>query len=257
MDLTSQSLIETTIPEARAYGGFHGMKEIIHKEVFSNVSQIFIPDIADRAAIGNTLMSHPAVVAKKAFVSRHIDSEAPFAERLLAMAIMKRVFSATCRFVPIALQFALGSFDGWHQASLHVTLDDWIDSKFNGLLHSMLSVQINTSDVTKLVNEAMKIEVAFAKAFVPDSVLGGVIGDDLEAYIEYVARLVESDFTRSKDAMNGTFCKFASLSEQKLHEMSVIEHSAKNGAPISAANANPIASTAAGSSNKFSLNDDF
>lgn len=90
-NLMERFMADVQLAEARTFYAFQGAMEGIHAETYGLLIEHYVP-AERRPTVFRSLQDMPAMRAKGAWMRAWLDSERPFAERLIAFAIVEGVF---------------------------------------------------------------------------------------------------------------------------------------------------------------------
>ncbi|MGH3391846.1 MAG: ribonucleotide-diphosphate reductase subunit beta [Actinomadura sp.] len=192
-------------PEARLYLSRQLFEEAVHVQFYLTLLDTYLPDPEERARAFAAVENIPSIRAKAEFCFRWIDSLNALAE--LRTAADRRAFllNLICFAACIEGLFFYGAFayvywlrsrgllgglatgTNWvfRDESLHMEFAfgvvDTVRAEEPALFDDKL-----TGEVTGMLEEAVEVEVAFARDLCGDG-LPGMSAEDMRAYLEYVA----------------------------------------------------------------------
>ena len=91
-NLAARFMHEVAMPEAKSFYSFQIAIESIHAETYSLLIDAYIGDQAERARLFDAINTIECIKSKADWALRWIDADAPFAQRLIAFAIVEGVF---------------------------------------------------------------------------------------------------------------------------------------------------------------------
>jgi len=185
---------EVQMSEARFFYGFQIAMENVHSETYSLLIDTYLnDDPREKQKVFNAIKTMDCVKAKADWALKWIaDEKAPFAERLIAFAVVEGIFFSGS-FAAIFWLKKRGLMPGLSFSNELISRDEGLHTDFACLLYRNYVVNKVTFERLKLiVTEAVEIE----KRFFADALPLGVIGMNAEmmfTYIEFVSdKLVES-----------------------------------------------------------------
>ncbi len=185
-NLGSRFMTEVVIPEARAFYGFQIAIEQVHSEVYSLLIDTYVKDDVEKDKLYNAVKYFPAIKEKAEWALRWIeDKEAPFAQRLVAFALVEGLFFSAS-FCAIFWLRERGLLPGLSFANQLISRDEGLHTEFACLLYSMIQNRLTKDTVESMVREAVEIEMKFITESIPCRMIG--MNEDLmKDYIKYVA----------------------------------------------------------------------
>jgi len=176
---------EVQLPEARCFYGFQIAMENIHSETYALLIDTYVKDTEERARLFHAVERVPAVRAKAEWALRWIDSDASFAQRLVAFACVEGIFFSGS-FCAIFWLKKRSLMPGLTFSNELISRDEGLHCDFACLLYSMLERPLPQETLHALVNEAVEIERAFVTEALPVDLIG-MNGRLMVQYIEFVA----------------------------------------------------------------------
>lgn len=227
-NLAARFYKEVQIPEARAFYSMQMLIETIHAETYSLLIDTYINDQDEKNFLFKSLETMPIIKKKADWALKWIDSDASFAERLMAFACVEGLFFSSS-FCSIYWLKDRGLMPGLSFSNELISRDEGIHTDFAILLHNHLQPQnrIEEHRIRDLVREAVSIECEFAKESLPVSLIG-MNSDHMEQYIKFCADrlLVQAGFGQIYNTTNPfPFMERISLSNKtNFHEKKVAEY---------------------------------
>eukprot|EP00919_Chromeraceae_sp_WS-2016_P076121 GHVR01179985.1.p1 GENE.GHVR01179985.1~~GHVR01179985.1.p1 ORF type:complete len:352 (+),score=81.27 GHVR01179985.1:59-1114(+) len=187
-DITCGLLTDIQVPEARAYYSFQVAMETIHLEVLWLAAEAACSSMTTQEQLDyfkSAVLSEPCVQAKKDYAHTHLSTDNSFSTRIVALACIKKIFSATGRVLLHAMS-AQPLLPALSKTYRQVGRDMLLYSECSCVLHNMMSAsRIDNETVTRLVTEAVAIEKKFAVEVVNVECFGFEL-QQFESVIEYV-----------------------------------------------------------------------
>lgn len=176
---------EVMWPEAKYFYAVQNQAEAIHAETYSLLIDTYIHDPQEKLNILNAIDTIPSVQKKAAWVQQWIDSDASFATRLLAFAVVEGIFFSGS-FCSIFWLKERGVMPGLTLSNEFIARDEGIHTDFACLLYSKLHCKLNQEEVRKIIDEAVIIETEFITEALPCALIGmnAVL---MSQYIKFVA----------------------------------------------------------------------
>jgi ribonucleotide reductase beta subunit family protein with ferritin-like domain len=186
-NLASRFMHEVMAPEARAFYAFQIAMETVHGEVYGLLLDTYVKDPEKRALLFDAINTVPAIKGKAEWALRWIeDDAAPFAQRLVAFAIVEGIFFSGS-FASVYWLKERGILPGLCFSNELISRDEALHTEFAVLLHNdHVDDKPTTWTVHQMVREAVELE----KAFVGDAIQCHMIGMSaplMRQYIEFVA----------------------------------------------------------------------
>lgn len=177
---------DVKIPEARAFYSFQMAIETIHSEMYSLMIDTYIKDNQKRKLLFNAINTIPSIAKKAQWAQKWIEnSEAPFAMRLVAFAIVEGVFFSGA-FASIYWLKERNLMPGLCTSNELISRDEGLHTEFAVLLYSMLSDKLTQTQINDIFTEAVEIETEFIIESIPCKLLG-INSDLMSDYIKFVA----------------------------------------------------------------------
>jgi len=185
INLGERFLQEVQLIEAKCVYAFQMSMENVHSEVYSLMIDNIIRNKEEKNKLLNAIEEVPCVAKKAAWARKWIDSDAPFAQRLIAFAIVEGLFfsGSFCAIFWLKKRNMMG---GLCDSNELISRDENLHCEFAILLYSMIKHRIDESIVHDMFQDAVKIETEFICESLPCSLLG-MNSDSMTKYIKYVA----------------------------------------------------------------------
>jgi len=216
--IVNENLVErfcndVQIPEARCFYGFQIMMENIHSEMYSLLIDTYIKDPKERDMLFNAVETIPCIQEKAAWAIRWINSNNPFAERLVAFAVVEGIFFSGA-FASIFWLKNRGLMPGLTFSNELISRDEGLHCDFACLLFLRHIENKPTEETVKaIITDAVNVEKSFIEEALPISLIG-INSDLMKQYIEFVADrlLVSLGMSKHYNAKNPfDFMNFISL----------------------------------------------
>ncbi len=172
--------------EVKACYAFQSAMEAIHSETYSLLIDTYVRDEVERNTLFNAVRHFPAIKLKADWAIKWIEStEAPFAQRLIAFAIVEGVFFSAS-FCAIFWLRERGLLPGLTFANQLIARDESMHTDFAILLSTKIQNRISHEIVHDMFREAVDVERIFITEALPCSMIG-MNKDLMIDYIEYIA----------------------------------------------------------------------
>jgi ribonucleoside-diphosphate reductase beta chain len=179
---------EIQVPEIRCYYGFQGMMENIHSEVYSMMIETYVKDPERKNELFDSINRMPSIKKKADWACQWMSTDRPFAERVVAFAIIEGIFFSGS-FCSI---FWLKNIKGKMTKALAksnelIARDESLHTEFAVYLYTSHIVnKLSQERINEMFNQAIDME----KEFICDSLKCNLLGmnsDKMKEYIEFVS----------------------------------------------------------------------
>lgn len=182
---------DVDLPEARAFYAMQIGIEAIHSETYSLLLETYVKDEQEKNALFDAIATVPAVKLKADWAFKWMESDAPFAQRLFAFAIIEGVFFSGS-FCAIYWLKSRGLLPGLSKANDYISRDEGEHWRFAAELFRTMKLHVAPTAVHSIVREAVDIEKEFVSKSLPVSLIG-MNAHLMSQYIEYSAdRLLQT-----------------------------------------------------------------
>jgi ribonucleotide reductase beta subunit family protein with ferritin-like domain len=155
--------------EATYFYNFQIMMEDVHAHTYSILLDAIIPSKAERASLLDAVKTMPVVAKMSQYMFQCINSEAPFAERLLRMACVEGIFFTGCFCMIYWLQ-AMGLMPALGFTNELISRDEALHTMFALYLYSMLETKLPHDRVHAIFAEAVEFAQEFMEAGLPEAI---------------------------------------------------------------------------------------
>jgi len=176
---------EVQVPEARAFYAFQMAIESVHNEAYSLMIDTLVDGTEAKAHLFGAIETIPCVNRKAQWAAKWITSNANFATRLVAFAVVEGIFFSGS-FAAIYWLKKRGLCPGLTFANELISRDEGLHRDFACLLHTKLSEPCSEADVHAIVREAVEIEHDFVENALPVGLIG-LNAELMKDYISFVA----------------------------------------------------------------------
>jgi len=185
INLGERFIREVQIREAIVAYTFQMAMESIHSEVYSLMIDNIIKDTEEKSRLFNAIIEYPCISKKSLWAQKWIESNAPFAQRLIAFAIVEGIFFSGS-FCSIFWLKKRNLMNGLCDSNELIARDEGQHCDFAILLYSMIENKVSEKVVHDMFKEAVEIEKEFICESLPCSLLG-MNSELMTKYIEFVA----------------------------------------------------------------------
>lgn len=185
-NLDTRFSTEVKVPEALAFYAFQDAVEYIHSESYALMLDTYVKDPVEKDRLFNAMHHLPYVKQKAEWALKWVNNkEAPFAQRLLAFAIVEGVlFSGS--FCAIYWLKERGLMPGLTTFNEFISKDESLHTEFAVHLYSLLRNKLPEAMVHNIFRDAVSIEKDFILSSLPCELLG-MNSKLMTEYIQFVA----------------------------------------------------------------------
>jgi len=193
---------DVKIREAIVCYNYQMMMENIHSEMYSLQIDNIVRDTTEKNKLFDALLHFPCIAKKAEWQLKWIESDKPFAYRLIAFAIVEGVFFSGS-FCSIFWLKQRNVMPGLCASNELIARDEGMHTNFAILLYSMIKNRVPERDIVIMFKEAVMIETEFICESLPCALLG-INQDSMTLYIQYVADrlLVELGYNKIWNTKN-------------------------------------------------------
>jgi ribonucleotide reductase beta subunit family protein with ferritin-like domain len=186
INLGERFLNEVKVLEAKFFYGFQMTIEAIHSEAYSLLIDTYIKNSKEKHETFNAIQYVPCIKQKADWCFNWInDIEDPFAQRLIAFAIVEGVFFSGA-FCSIFWLKERSLMPGLAFSNELISRDEGMHVEFAVHLYSMIKDRVPQDTVHEMMRNAVAVEKNFIIESIPCSLLG-MNADLMTTYIEFVA----------------------------------------------------------------------
>lgn len=173
-------------PEARAFYGFQIAMENIHAETYGLLIDTYIQDKKEKDYLLNGVDNIPCIKKKADWAMKWINSDASFAQRLIAFAAVEGIFFSGA-FCSIFWLKKRGLMPGLTFSNELISRDEGLHTDFACLLYRDHIVnKLPENLVKEMISEAVEFEMEFITEALPVSLIG-MNAEMMKEYIKFVA----------------------------------------------------------------------
>lgn len=187
-NLARWMLATVTLPEVQTFYAWQMAMENIHTETYSSLIENLIADEEEKYQLFHAIETTPGVQKKAEWALRWIsNSEATFAERLVAFAAVEGIFFSGS-FCSIFWLKKRGLMPGLCQSNELISRDEGLHTLFACLLYRKLQPHNRLSQTTahQIIGDAVTCEKFFVTQSLPVRLIG-MNAELMTQYIEFVA----------------------------------------------------------------------
>ena len=202
INLAERFTREVEIREAIIAYQFQIMIENVHSEVYSLQIDNIIRDTKEKPKLLNAVENFECIKRKAEWAFKWIESDVPFAQRLVAFAIIEGVFFSGS-FCSIFWFKKKNLMPGLCDSNELIARDEGMHTNFAVLLYSMINNKIDEYEIHEIFKEAVEIECKFICESLPCSLIG-MNSELMIEYIKYVADrlLIELGYNKIYESIN-------------------------------------------------------
>eukprot|EP00382_Lankesteria_abbotti_P003043 CAMPEP_0113845002 /NCGR_PEP_ID=MMETSP0372-20130328/527_1 /TAXON_ID=340204 /ORGANISM="Lankesteria abbotti" /LENGTH=325 /DNA_ID=CAMNT_0000814021 /DNA_START=159 /DNA_END=1137 /DNA_ORIENTATION=+ /assembly_acc=CAM_ASM_000359 len=217
--VTLDMLCTIQSPEARSFYSFQIAYETFHIEVYSYIFESVKGrdenDGPEGLQLCHRVLSLPSVTRKREWFQKYVLQSNVFAEKLVAMAVVKLLFSSANSLYSSWFKQKDISMPGFIGGCGRISQDVNIHSQFCSLLYNRLENRLLREDVSRMIQEAVECETAFLKDFTPFKEMG-LKEDDLRLFVMWMADRVLSNMKMEKMSdLKASPIEFVQILEEK------------------------------------------
>ena len=185
INLGSRFSQEVQIREAVIAYNYQMMMENIHSEVYSLMIDNIVRDETEKNKLLNAIIEYPCIGKKALWAQKWIESDASFAQRLIAFAIVEGLFFSGS-FCSIFWLKKKNLMPGLCDSNELIARDEGMHTDFAILLYSMINNKLDSETVHNMFKDAVEIEREFICESLPCSLLG-MNNELMTDYIKFIA----------------------------------------------------------------------
>lgn len=177
---------EVQVREVRFFYDLQRTMENIHNEMYGLLIKTYIEDSVEQDRLFHAVEHFGCVKKKADWATRWIASTAPFAERLVAFAVVEGVFFSGS-FCAIFWLKSRGLLKGLCESNTLIARDEGMHQTFAAMLYKdHIQNHLTDERVHSIVCDAVEHEKEFICDAIPVSLIG-MNKESMATYIEYVA----------------------------------------------------------------------
>lgn len=175
---------DVKILEAGYFYDYQIMMENIHAHTYSILLDAIIPSKIEKEYLLNAITTMPVIKKMSNYMFRCIDSDEPFAKRLLRMACVEGIFFTGC-FCAIYWLQNRGLMPALGHSNELIARDEALHTMFAMFLYTLLDdrFKLTQDEIYAIIREAVELAKEFIREALPNG-LSGMNADLMSAYIE-------------------------------------------------------------------------
>lgn len=178
---------EVTVPEARAFYAMQSLIETVHGTTYSLLIDTLVKSPERKAVLFDAIDKIPCVGRKAGWAAKWMAPDRPFAERLVAFAIVEGLFFAGSFCAIFWLKSRGVMTKALGVSNELIARDEGLHTDFAILLyHKLQYTRLSESRILEILVEAVDIETQFICDSIPCSLIG-MNKTLMTAYIQFVA----------------------------------------------------------------------
>lgn len=185
LNLGDRFMDDVEVLEAKIAYSFQMMMENVHSEMYSLMIDNIVKDPSEKLKLLNAITNYPCIGKKAQWAINWIGSDASFAKRLIAFAIVEGIFFSGS-FCSIFWIKKKNLMPGLCQANELISRDEASHTDFACLLYEHIVNKPDEGDIIGMFKEAVMIEKEFICESLPCELLG-MNSELMSQYIEFVA----------------------------------------------------------------------
>ena len=185
-NLVTTFCTEVQMPEARQFYAFQAAMESIHAESYALMIDTLVDEDGEKQHLFSAINTMPAINKKAAWALKWISSLKPFAERLIAFAIVEGVFFSGA-FCSIFWLKKRGLCPGLSFANQMISRDEGLHTDFACLLfRDHIKTKPTRKRILEILLPAVEMECEFVQSSLPVSLIG-MNAESMTQYVRFVA----------------------------------------------------------------------
>lgn len=197
------------VAEARAFYGMQIAIENIHNEMYSLIIDTYITNIEEKLNLFNAIETIPSIKKKADWALKWINEERPFAERIVAFAIVEGIFFSSS-FCAIFWIKKRGLLKGLTFSNELISKDEGQHVKFACQIHNSLKKRVPQKRIHIMLSEAVKIEHEYVNEAIPKN-LNGMNAKLMCQYVNFVSDQLLVDLNTDKLYYDSNPFKFMNM----------------------------------------------
>jgi ribonucleoside-diphosphate reductase beta chain len=188
---------EVTLYEAQCFYDLQKHMENVHARTYGLLIASYVPDHRERQKIKEAVKHTRTVKQKADWAKKWIESDASFAQRLLAFAIVEGVYFCGS-FCVIFWIMEKNILPGLTTSNEWISRDEYLHTQFAIHLYThYIQNRVPPAEVEAMIREAVEIESEFIRDALPEKLVG-MNADLMTQYIQYTADELLSDLGYSR-----------------------------------------------------------
>jgi len=177
---------EISLMEARFFYDFQAHIENVHAQTYMNMLSSVVTDENEIDMLANAVETIPCIGRKASWVNKWMDQSIPFAERLIAFAIIEGVFfSGSFCAIYWLKNRKPGKLNGLVLANDFIAKDESMHTSFACLLYEHIVNKVSQQRVEEIMRDAVAIETDFIIESIPCALIG-MNSTNMAKYIQFM-----------------------------------------------------------------------
>lgn len=173
-------------PQAVTFYAWQNAMEQVHSKVYGQLINALVEEQEERNKLFAAVRTEPSVRRKGEWIEKWMHTDAPFAQRLIAFAIVEGLFFQGSFCVIFWLKEKQYEMPGVFMSNEFISRDEQLHCEFAYTIYSMLHDKCTVEEVHTILKEAVECERQFmTEALQVDLV--GMNTQMMERYIQYTA----------------------------------------------------------------------
>ena len=185
-NLVTNFASEIQYPEARCFYGVQMMIENVHAETYSMMLQSLVEDQDEQRNLFRAIHTIPSIKNKANWALNWMNNERPFAERLIAFAVVEGIFFSGA-FCAIFWLKKRAIMPGLTFSNELISRDEGLHTDFACMLYrNHIINKPSYETVLDIITSAVDLERQFICEALPVSLIG-INSESMSTYIKFVA----------------------------------------------------------------------
>lgn len=212
-NIQERFLHDITIPEIKNAYVFQAMMENIHSEVYNLMIMSLLPAGEDRDKLFKAVENTKTVSAKAAWARKWISSQKSYAHRCVAFACVEGIlFSSSFAFIDW-LKSQKYTMTGLFEANQYISNDEARHTELACLIYDQLENKLTPAEIKEIIDEAIAIEIDFAKEVLPADGHIGLNHRMMTDHIRHCGAIL-ANWLGHSDLYKNTHCPFAFMTKR-------------------------------------------
>lgn len=225
---------EVPLLEAGYFYDFQIAMENVHAHMYSLLITELIPSQEERDTLINAVKTVPVIAKIAKYITDTVESDAPFAERLLRMACIEGILFQGC-FCLIGWMSEDGRMPGLAQSNELIARDEALHTMFALFLYTLLEAdhKLSHQRIKEIVCELVGIAGEFIDAAIPKPMAGmnaSLMVRYIESQADNVVYLIDCPVIYGSKHNFHFMDKYNMLNQTNFFERRTTEYSAKKTA---------------------------
>jgi len=184
-NLARRFMAEVKAPEALCFYGWQTAMENIHSETYSLLINTYIRDELERLRLFNAVDNSYSIKRKADWALKWLNSDASFAERVVAFALVEGVFFSAS-FCSIFWMADRGLLKGLTFTNELIARDEGLHCEFACKMLSHLKNKPSQALIATIIEDGVQVELDFVDDILPNNLLG-MNKEKMGQYVKFCA----------------------------------------------------------------------